>query len=165
VLLIIVSVVFARYFLLVMDALVAVLNIRYLTEQLISYRDRRFGFEFKNFVSLLITHVPIILFYFIYEKILLKDDKSRYYFQLFTWGTCMSIAFLPIPEIALRGTAYFEILDTILLPNIARVIKPNCRFIFCIFLMVLVLVKFYITNAEMSDFFIPYRINFNLLEN
>jgi hypothetical protein len=156
---------FARYFLQFMDYLVPVLNINYLSSQMLSYRDRRFGFEFLNFVSLMITHVPIIIFYHFFDKTLLNNPKDNYFFQLFIWGTCMSIAFMPIPEIALRGTAYFEIFDTILLPNMAKTIKRNQRFIFCIFLTCLVLIKFYITNADMPDFFIPYQINFNLLES
>jgi hypothetical protein len=164
-LLMLASVIFARYFLDLMDVLVPGLNISYLTEQFSAYRDRRFGFELQNFVSTLITHIPVILFYYIFEKKLLGDTKSRYYFQLFIWGTCMTIAFMPIPEVALRGPAYFEILDVILLPNIIKILKPDGRFIFCVFIVLLVLAKFLLNNIEMPDSFIPYQINFNLLEN
>jgi len=153
------------FFLTLVQYLVALLNIPYLNSQFALYNSMRFGFETVNFISLLITHIPIVVLYFIYQKRLLAQAKSRYFFQLFIWGVCMQIAFFSIPEIALRGTAYFEIMDTILLPNIAKIVKANERFIFCVVLIALILFKFYLNNREMPEFFLPYQINFNLLEN
>jgi hypothetical protein len=163
--LIIASVLFSRYFLQLMDYLVPAVNIDYLNAQFLSYRDRSFGLEFSNFILLMITHIPIIFMYHLYSRTLLKSSKNQIFFQLFVLGTCMNIAFMPIPEIGLRGTAYFEILDTILLPNLVKIIKDDGRFVFCIFLTCLVLAKFYLTNADMPASFIPYQINFNLLRN
>jgi hypothetical protein len=162
---IIISVIFSQYFLQFMDYIVPELNINYLNAQFLSYRGKSSGLQYSNFISLMITHIPIIIIYHIYSGTLLRDFKNRFFFQLFVLGTCMNIAFMPIPEIGLRGTAYFEILDTILLPNIVKIFKGNERFIFCILLSCLVLAKFYFTNSNMPDFFIPYQINFNLLKN
>jgi hypothetical protein len=146
-----------------MEYLVPVLNINYLNKKFLLYRDR--SSNALVFISFLITHIPIIIIYHLYRRTLLKDFRSQFLFQLFVLGTCINIAFISIPEIGLRGTLYFEMLDTILLPGIVKIIKDDERFVFCIFLVCLVLAKFCFNNANMPDFFIPYQINFNLLKN
>jgi hypothetical protein len=140
--------------------IVTVLDVPYLTEKFILYKD-----ESSNIVIILLSSIvklTIIIYYFKEKSILLKEKKQVFFFNLYIWGYGISILFMQISAFAQRGTLYFEILELILLPNIIKSIKPNENIIYCMCIIAYTGLCIYKNIVPYPELFIPYNISLDL---